>query len=256
MSDMDTEAGMEGLPENPLLSNGRVTPPKSTAMQESGVGNAETRQKVTIGFDRTNEEILQFNMDSALEMVWDSGDFRELPQNVERSLTFDNLRNYLKTQFKVAEEAKKAGRATRVEPLINPLGMNSDFRLRIRARRGWHQCWKTPGMELDAALAGPYKQVRKLKETGKKDRNGDPVLENAEPGYESGEVLKLQDENNKVELVAVECPQEQYEAFLEWMAAKSRGMYSANEDRFEENVEQLNKKLDRDKRMKVLRGTE
>lgn len=229
--------------ENPLEMGGTE--------QDSGAMKAEKGQQVLVNVDRSNEQVLQFNLDKGIELVWDELSFRELPEEVERQLSYKNLKNYLVVQTKVKEKAKKAAGVVRIENPINPLGMNSEFRLRIRERRGWHPCWKTPGLELDAALAGPYTQVRKLKVEGK-NKDGSDKFEKVEPGYETGEVLKLMDENGKVELVAVECPLEMFEKYREWMAAKSRQMYGANKDRFAENVEQLNTKLERDKRMKVI----
>jgi len=223
---------------------------KPAGTGKSGVAKQEKRQKVEVGFDRTDEQVLQFNLDKGIELVWPEEGFRELSETVERQLSHDNLKNYLKAQFKAKEKAKKA--TVEISNPVNPLGMNSDFRLKIRERKGWHQCWKSPGLELDAALAGPYRQIRKQKETGAKDKYGEAVLEKQEPGYENGEVLKLMDENNKVELVAVECPNELFEKYLEYMAEKSRLMYNANKGRFAENVEELNTKLDRDHRMKVI----
>ena len=228
---------------------------------KSGVKRPEPVQNVKVSRDRTNEQVLQFNADPGMVLQWDPEDFRELPPEVERQLTFDNLKNYLKAQY-VAKEKATAAAATRVEVAnpLNPLGMNSEFRLRIRERRGWHQCWKTPGMELDAALAGPYRQVRKQAlakdKEGKQlyDKHHQMLYEDKEPGYENGDVLKLQDENGKTELVAVECPAEMFEKYLEYMAEKSRLMYGANKNRFVENVEEMNRHLDSDKRIGVMDG--
>lgn len=226
--------------------------PIEDPLGKSGAVKTEKAQKVSIVSGRSDEQVLQFNMDKGIEMVWDVDDFRELSETVEKQLTHKNLKNYLSVQFQRKERAKKAAGSVVIDNPVNPLGMNSDFRLRIRERRGWHQCWKTPGLELDAALGGPYKQVRKLKETGQKDKYGEAILEKVEPGYENGEVLKLMDENNKVELVAVECPLELFDKYLEYMAEKSRLMYSANKNRFADNVEELNRKVDKDHRMKVI----
>jgi len=233
---------------------GEATPPANGKpnAKKSGATKVEKPQMISITLDRTNEQVLQFNMDEGLELVWDEDSFRELPEEVERQLRHANLKNYLKVQFQVKQKAEKAAGLVKIDNPLNPLGMNTEFRLRIRARRGWHQCWKTPGNELDAALAGPYKQIRKQKDTGRKDQYGEAILEKQEPGYENGEVLKLMDENGKVELVAVECPLELYDKYLEYMAEKSRRMYSANKNKFAENVEELNRKLDKDKRMKVI----
>ena len=266
MSDeMDRSESFGTLGANPLEQQVAGTDhpmTDATSSVKSGVKKVETPQIITISRDRTNEQVLQFNMDTGIRLAWDPDDFRELPEDVARQLTYDNLKSYLKTQYVVKEKAATAAAAGRIEVRnpINPLGMNSEFRLQIRARKGWHQCWKSPGNELEAALAGPYKQVRK--QALKKDKDGkqvydkdhQPAYEDAEPGQENGEVLKIQDETGKVELVAVECRQELYEEYLEYMAEKSRLMYGANKGKFVENVEEINKNLKRDNRMKVLDG--
>ena len=252
MSDVDerSEGFGNGVPD-PLAAGAM-----GKAGKKSGAGKVEKVQKVNITRDRTDEQVLQFNLDGGLELVWDEDSFRELPETVERQLSYQNLKNYLKVQFDARQKAGKAAGVVAVDNPLNPLGMNSDFRLRIRQRAGWHQCWKTPGNELDAALGGPYRQVRRPKDTGEKDKYGEVVPEKVEPGYENGEVLKIMDENGKVELVAVECPQGLYEEYLEYMARKSRGMYSANEEKFEQNIEELNRKLDKDHRIGVINERE
>ena len=219
---------------------------------DNGVGGKEMRQTIKVGVDMEDGQVLVWNVDKDVVLVWDEEGFRELPESVERQLRHENLKNYLVVQVKVKERASKAIQGPKMSGLIDPLGMNTEFRLRIRARRGWHQCWKTPGNELDAALAGPYRQVRKQKESGAKTVYGEVVLEKEDAGYENGEVLKLMDENAKVELVAVECPEELFQGHLGWMAEKSRQMYDGNKSRFRENVETLNVKLERGKRMTVI----
>jgi hypothetical protein len=227
-------------------------------MKDNGVRKAASKQKITITVDRTNEQVLVFNQDKDIELVWVEDSFRELPEEVERQLRHDNLKRYLIVQTLVSEKAKRAVSEPKIESMIDPLGMNSDFRLRIRSRRGWHQCWKTPGNEFDAAMQGPYKQVRKQAEMKGKDGKavldkwGQPKLEEKEAGEENGEVLKLIGEDGKVELIATECPQELFGKHVEWMAEKSRAMYDSNKDKFRESVETLNVNLEKSKRMKVI----
>lgn len=243
MSDQiqDVNQGME-LPKSPL---------ETGSEEKSGVGKVEKVQKVKIGFDRTDEQVLQFNQDTEVELIWDEDDFRELSEAVERQLRYQNLKNYLTVKVKNESKAKKALEVQAVS-LVDPLGMNADYRLKIRPRRGWHQCWKSPGMEFDSAMAAGYKQVRKRKATGKKDKYGEDILENVEPGYENGEVLKIMTEDGKVELIAVEVEEQRFRDHLKWMSEKSTSMYRGNKQRFNENVEELNRRLDPDKRMRVI----
>lgn len=223
----------------------------------SGVGIVETRQKVIITFDRTDEQVLQFNMDKNLVLNWDEDRFRELPETVTRQLSYENLVAYLVVQTHVKEKKEGKKKPSKIEvQSINPLGMNTSYRLRIRERSGWHQCWKAPGGELEAALAGPYKQIRKQKATGKKDAYGEEVLETEEPGYENGEVLKILNDENKVELVAVECTEEVFKAGMEWQAKESRSRYRANTDKFTTTIEEINTGLSKDHKMKVLGNDE
>lgn len=248
---MSEENEMEpaGMPESPL---------SLAETKENGVTKTETVQKILVSIDKTNEQVLQLNMDEGIRLVWDGDDFRDLPEAVEKQLRHENLKSYWVAQTKAREKGKRALQSLKLESPLNPLGMNTESRLKIRERVGWHQCWKSPGGELDAALAGPYRQVRKqalLKgKDGKQvlDKWNQPKEEEKAPGEENGEVLKLLDENQKVELVAVECPLELYLQYLQWMSDKSRSMYLGNKARFSENVEQLNRNLKRDMRMKVI----
>jgi len=109
--------------------------------------------------------------------------------------------------------------------------MNSSYRLKIRPRRGWHQFWKSPGVDFEMAIAGPYKKVRKQKDG-----------EEQEPGYENGEVLKLLDGEGKVELIAVECLLEMYEKHLEAMARKSSRMLVGAKEDFFRATEEINRR--------------
>ena len=215
--------------------------------QESGVRKPVHAQKVLVKVDMNDEQVLQFNQDKEVELVWSEDGFRELSETVEKQLSFENLKRYFAMQYVVKERAKKAAGSFKVlEDPMNPLGMNADFRLKIRERPGYHQCWKSPGQEFDAAMAGPYTQVHKQADlaNGKK--------ENKPAGEENGEVLKLIDGNGKVELIAVECKLELFEQFKEFMAAKSRQMYRGNKETFTSSIETLNRATSKQNRLKVI----
>lgn len=200
--------------------------------KKSGVGSAEIGRSMLISIDISDELVIEYNKKEGVRLSWDPFAFRALPNEVVVQLTEENREAYYRAKLQADERAREAERATaRDLEVFSPLEMNASHRLNIRARRGWHQCWKAPGVEFDLAMAGPYKQVRKQKEG-----------ETAEPGYENGEVLKLFDGDGKVELIAVECPAELYEQHLEAMARKSSRMLVGAKEDFFQATEEINRK--------------
>lgn len=214
--------------------------------EKSSSAKLEQAQKVTVGVDRNNEQILQLNQDQGVELVWVEGNFRRLPSEIVDKLTVKNLKNYLKTENAADAAAERAKISTvRVgNPLQNPIGGYSEFRERIRPRKGWHQCWANPGRDFTEKMQGPYKQVR---ERTKEDEKND-----VEPGYENGEVLKRLDGDGKVEAIALECPQELFEQYLQWMSDKSSLAKKQVKSDFFGKVENINRELPRDKRIHAM----
>jgi hypothetical protein len=202
----------------------------------SGVAKMEPAQKVMVSFDKPNDIVLQLNMDSGVELQWNAHDFRKLPENVVELLRPTNMRNYLvaETQFN-ANKAKDAGKIEVLTNPMNPLSGYTEARERIRARKGWHQCWAGPGRDYEAKISGPYKQVREPTEAQK--RAG------YEPGYEDGEVVKLLDGEGKVEAIAMECPQELFDKYLEWMSKKSGARKQEIKGDFFKSVEDINREI-------------
>jgi hypothetical protein len=205
-------------------------------------------QKVTIGIDRSYEQVLQLNSDPSIEMVWvpKEQEFKRLPPHVVEKLTPGNMRNYL-----IAETKFDAAVSTRVKVVVNPFNPllgNSNYREKIRARKGWHQSWAGPGGDVETKLSGPYKNVRKPTEAQEK--------KGYEPGEEEGEILKRNDGMGNVEAYAVECPEHLFQQYLEWMSAKSQASRTALKEQYASEVEDINRDLPKDKRIVPMDGDE
>lgn len=208
-------------------------------VKENGAGKVEQAQVVAVSVDRSDSEILQLNLDKKVQLAWSSAQFRKLDEAVWKQLSPDNMKEYLKAEA-VFDMEQRAINSTRVEVLsnpFNPIEGDSEFRLKIRARKGWHPCWKSPGMEFEAAMAGPYKQVRKPTDAQKKD--------GFEPGYESGEVLKIVDAKGDVELIAVECPEELFEKYKEYVSQKSVRRFQKITEDYASGIEDINRGMKR-----------
>ncbi len=204
----------------------------ATKSQKSGVKNVETARSVLVSIDISDDKVLEYNKMDGIRLSWDPYAFRTLSDEIVVQLTEENRQAYYKAKFQADDRAREVERIAQQElEVMSPLEMNSSYRLNIRPRRGWHQCWKSPGVDFDMAIAGPYKQVRKQKDG-----------EEQEPGYENGEVLKLLDGEGKVELIAVECPLEMYEKHLEAMARKSSRMLVGAKEDFFRATEEINRR--------------
>jgi len=208
-------------------------------VKENGAGKVEQGQVVAVDVDKSDSEILQLNLDKKVQLVWGAGQFRKLDEAVWKQLSPDNMKEYLKAEA-VFDMEQKAIASTKVEVLTDPFDPvegDSNFRLKIRPRKGWHQCWKSPGMEFEAAMSGPYKQVRKPTEQQKKEK--------FEPGYEDGEVLKIIDGKGDVELIAVECPEELFEKHKEYISQKSVRRFQKITEDYATGIEGINREMKR-----------
>lgn len=225
-----------------MSDTAKKTVTKAAAPKENGSAGVEQRQKVTVGVDRNNEQVLQLNIDTGVQLVWDPKDFRKLPNAVVDQLSRENLKAYLKAEG-AAEALKPQGKVEVMRnPLLsNPLSGYAESREFIRARRGWHQYWANPGRDFDERMRGPYRQVRVPTDEQKKA--------GYEPGEENGEVLKRLDGEGKVEAIALECPQDQYEAYLQWMADASGLAKTTVKRNFAKRVEEINRDLPADMRV-------
>jgi hypothetical protein len=202
----------------------------------------EQKQKVLVSLDNTNDMVLQMNMDGSIALDWDYLAFRKLPVAVVEKLRPDNMRTYLVAETKAAERAAHTIKVVR-NPL-SPLTGYSEAREHVRARRGWHQAWANPGRDFDAKMRGPYQQVRQPTEVQKNT--------GYEPGEESGEILKRFDGENKVEAIAVECPEELYREYLQWVSDQSGVRRTGVKQDFFSAMENINRELPRDARIKPI----
>jgi hypothetical protein len=217
---------------------------------EDSVNVGAQLQSVKVLIDMTDERILQFNQDSKVRLTWDEGSFRELPEVIEKQLTFENAKAYIIVQQRVKEKAEKAAATiTGFEAPMLDMQDWAQYKLNIRKRAGWHSYWAAPGADFDMRMGiGVYKQVRKHKV----DALGNDLEPSAAPGDETGEVLKILDGDNKVELIALECPEEFYLKVIDSMSKQSVARYQSQKEGFEQTIEeQVNVHVKKDHRMKV-----
>ena len=210
----------------------------------------EQVQVVKVNIDMTEERLLQFNQDDKVRLEWDEAEFRELGEVIERQLSYDNLKSYLIVKQNVARKAKVAVETiTGFEPAKLQLQDWATYRLKIRERKGWHPYWASPGADFDMRMAlGFYKQVRKHNVDGQ-DKDLEPTVA---PGQETGEVLKLLDGENKVELIAMECPEEFYQEVVRDMSSQSVARFKNQNESFASTIEEeINTRVPKDHRMKV-----
>jgi hypothetical protein len=214
---------------------------EETVIQAAKVDKVEQPQNVIVGVDRSYEQVLQLNADPSVVLEWQpmEGAFKRLPAYVVEKLTPGNMRNYLVAETKFDAVMSKVVKV--VTNPFNPLMSDSAFREKIRARKGWHQCWAGPGGDAETKLAGPYKQVRKPTEAQEK--------KGYEPGEEEGEILKRNDGMGNLEAIAVEVPEHLFKEYLEWMSVKSRGKKTEMKEQYFGKVEDINRDLPRDKRI-------
>lgn len=201
-------------------------------MAIKNVNVAEQKSAITIRLDNTVEQIIAFNQDETVELFWDYKSFRKLSDEVLKQLSMENLKRYFTAQQKAEDYAKSV-----VVEITNPLGGAGnayDHRMNIRKRPGYHGYWANPGADFERCMAsGAYTQVRKP--TDKQEKEG------YQPGEESGEVLKRMTAEGKVEAIALECTQEAYEQYLEWMSQESAKRFTQMKQNFFQNTEDLNR---------------
>jgi len=216
----------------------------AVVMQKNRVPEVEQMEKVVVSLDKSNEVVLQLNMDAKVRLEWDYLAFRKLPEAVVEKLRPDNMRAYLVAETKAEDRAKAQAAVKVVRNPLSPLSGYSEAREFVRKRSGWHQCWANPGRDFDAKMRGPYRQVREP--TAEQKKSG------YEPGDESGEVLKRFDGEGKVEAIALECPQKLFDEYLEWMSAQSGDRRQGVKADFFSAMENINRELPRDARIKPI----
>lgn len=206
----------------------------SDETQENGANATEQRQKRLISIADSDEQVLKYNQMKELDLDWDPKAFKKLKQGTVEQLTMENLRRYILAE---AEAKKIAARAVKVVNPFNPLVGNAEAREYIRARKGWHQAWKNDGREYSEAILGPYRPVREPTAQQKKD--------GYEVGEEDGEIIKRKDAEGKVEAIAVECRQELFEQYLQFMSDESSARLGAVKDGYVQAIEDINKGITR-----------
>jgi hypothetical protein len=197
----------------------------------------EQIQIAVVSVDKSDREILQLNTDPGFQMEWDPDDFRPLPEEIWTQLTPKNIASYSRAKA-LFDNARLQKRSKNNRVLVNPMNPiegDSEARLRIRKRPGWHQCWKNPGREYEAAIAGRYVPVKKLGE--KQDKAS------VKPGNEDGEILKLFTSDGAVEQIAVECPEEVYQEYLQYMSEASLARTGSVPEEFAGGIEQINRTI-------------
>lgn len=207
---------------------------EGTEPQENGAIGTEQRQKHLISIAESDEQVLKLNQMKELDLEWDPKAFRKLKQSTVEKLEMKNLRRYILAE---AEAEKIAARAVKIVNPFNPLVGNAEAREYIRPRKGWHQAWKNEGREYQEAILGPYKPVR------------DPTAEQKKSGYEvgeeNGEIIKRKDAEGKVEAIAVECRQELFDQYLQYMSDESSTRLGAMKDGYFQAIEDINKDIKR-----------
>jgi hypothetical protein len=217
---------------------------------ESAGSKVEQKAKVSIGVDRTDEQILNLNLDKGVELEWDPKDFRRLPAEVVDQLQRVNLVSYVRVESAVDAAdrvAKDEVKFTGPRRQLDPLGMYAQHRMQSlepqsHIKAGWHLYWAAPGADFDTKIAGPYRQVRFQKEDEDK-----PV------GEEGGEVIKLMDGEGKAELILLEIRDELFQEHLEWQSQESRNRFGEVGQNFEQTIEELNKGVKKQARMRVIK---
>lgn len=207
---------------------------EGTETQENGANGMEQRQKRLISIADSDEQVLKYNQMKELDLDWDPKAFKKLKQSTVEQLEMKNLRRYILAEAE-AERISKA--AVKVVNPFNPLTGNAEAREFIRPRKGWHQAWKNEGREYQEAILGPYKPVREP--TAEQKRDGYEV------GEENGEIIKRKDAEGKVEAIAVECRQELFEQYLQFMSDESSARLGAMKDGYFQAIEDINKGITR-----------
>jgi len=206
------------------------------AKEVVGATSVEQKQRIIVGIDKSNEQILALDQDAGFELEFDFGNFRKLPDNVVDQLKRETKRKYWIAESK-AEELKFKPKG--LEIIENPLGNASDAytaRLKVRERTGYHTYWAAPGADFERCMAsGMYTQVREPTEEQRK--------KGCEPGTESGEVKKIMTAEGKVELIALECPKDAYEKYLAWMDQQSSMRYGEIRTQYAQATDEINRNI-------------
>lgn len=167
------------------------------------------------------------------EIVFDAFDLPKLTEEELEQLPYYAVKQY-QAELRKAEEQAMRGISE-----IETLSGTAETKMRLRKRRGYHQVWKRPD-EFEDALDKGYTQIRNPKKEGEK------------PGYEKGEVKKIMKGQGEVELIAMEIPEDKYQQHVKAMTAKSRRAYKSNKEGFAASVEEVNRQVPKESRVRVI----
>lgn len=200
---------------------------------ESGEKVVEKKKRMVAQMDTDGQEIVKWVREGG-EVVFMSDDLPRLTDELLEDLPFRVVKEY-KAARKKAEAAVLSG-----ELDIQTLSGNASNKLKLRARPGWHQTWKRPD-ELEDALNKGYVRIREP--NPKKGKEG--------PGQESGPIKTIKKGQGDVELIAMEVSQERYDRHVQAMTKKSRDAYARNKMGFASSVEEVNRRVPKEDRVKI-----
>lgn len=211
----------------------KTTPKKGAKGNKSGSEGASTVKK---------GKILDAHLDSEpsmlLEWVQDGGSIAFDPDDLPK-LSDEELEPFPYSTVKAYKEAvSKVRKSVLKVDTLDTLGGDANAKLKLRKRRGFHQTWKRSD-ELDDALDKGYVVIR------------EPKSDKEAAGKETGPIKRIGKED-QAELIAMEVSQERYDNHVKAMTRKSREAYTSNKERFAGNVEQFNRNLPKNDRMKVI----
>lgn len=205
---------------------------KKTAKKSGGEKVVKKAKKVVVGSDDDINTILEW-VHEGTEVLFDKDDLPVLTEQELSELPYKAVKQYK------SERAEKEKAAITGISEIETLSGNASTKLRLRKRRGWHQTWKRPD-EFESAKEKGYVEIREKK--GEEEK----------PGYERGPVIKIHKAPGEVELIAMEVSQERYDRHVQAVSQRSQAAYKNNKAGFQQSVEELNRTVDKENRVKII----
>lgn len=205
---------------------------KETAKKSGGGKAVRKAKKVVVGSEDDISTILEW-VNEGVEVLFDKDDLPVLVEEELAELPYKAVKQY-KSERSAKEKAALKGISE-----IETLSGNASTKLVLRERRGWHQTWKRPDQFEDAKNKG-YVEIREKKDEGEK------------PGYEKGPVMKIHKGPGEVELIAMEVSQERYDKHVLAISQRSQAAYKNNKAGFQETVEEVNRTVDKNSRVKII----
>ena len=180
------------------------------------------RSKVGVGLDMSMEDVIELDSKGfALQFSSEVGAFRELDEETERALGYENRVNYGVARGMWLALKKDVGRPEGRLEIMPPLAASAGRRLDVDGQEpGWHYCWKRPDELSQAGMAG-YSLVQ-----------GGSEKTFAEKGDGTHKVGAF----GQTELVLMKIPQEKFEAIEKAAGAKSRALIETQTNDAEESI--------------------